>query len=693
MNLVIVESPSKAKTIQKYLGSEFKVVASGGHISDLPKRVLGIDIKNNFKPEYEIVDSKKKDLIKEFKDLVKKSNNIYIATDPDREGEAIAWHLANNLGISLYNTRITFDEISKKAVNEAIASPKDINMSLVDAQQARRVIDRLVGYKVSPILSKKIKSGLSGGRVQSAVLKMILDKEDEINKFIPEEYWNISAVINNQSSNSLKANYFGVNDKKEKVADKNRADEIVKDSENASWIVEEVKKSKTNKSPYPPFTTSTLQQDASIKLGMSSSTSMRVAQQLYEGFDISGYGHIALVTYIRTDSVRVSDDFQAQSLNYIRSKFGSEYVPSRPNKYKTKGNAQDAHEAIRPISLDINPADIKDKVLPQQYKLYKLIYDRFLASQMTPAKYDTMNVSVVARSDKDNYIYKISGKSLLFPGYTIVYQEANPSSEEDEMNNLPSLKEGEKFDLEKMYSEQKFTKAPPRYTEATLIKAMEDNGIGRPSTYATVIAVLLKRKYMEKEKRALKPTQLGELVNQFMVNQFKDIVDISFTAKIEDRLDEIEHGLVWQDVLSDFYPKFSKALDNALLTDKVHIEEEVSDVICEKCGSHMVVKEGRYGKFLACPGYPSCKNIKSIIEPVGKCPLCEGDVIKRRTKAGKVFYGCSNYPNCKFVSWKKPAPILCPKCNSTMDIKEGPNSEQYICTKATCKYVITPTKE
>lgn len=689
MKLVIVESPSKAKTIQKYLGPEYKVVASGGHVCDLPKKSLGIDIKNNFKPEYTYTDKKKKDLLNQFKELSKKATEIYIATDPDREGEAIGWHIASYLDILDHENRISFDEISKKSVTKAIETPQNINMNLVNAQQARRVIDRLVGYKVSPILSRKIKSGLSGGRVQSAVLKMIVDKEQEIKDFKPEEYWQIFAFLTDNSKKTIKATYYGSIEKRIKIENEETAKRLEQECKNSTWSVFEVKKSETIQKPYAPFSTSTMQQDASIKLGMSSSASMRIAQQLYEGFDVEGLGHIALVTYIRTDSVRISPEFQQETKKFILEKYGNNYVPSKFNIYKNKSSSQDAHEAIRPIFLEITPDSIKDKVSNQQYRLYKLIYDRYLASQMSEARFNSINIDILAKSVSSEHLFKLLEKENIFDGHLIVYSNNNTDDVDNiGTSDLSNLKTGDVLLLNKVTKEQKFTQPPARYTEASLIKAMEDNRIGRPSTYATIISVLLNRKYMEKEKRILKPTQLGELVNQFMIEHFTDIVDINFTAKVEDRLDEIEQGLVWHDVLHSFYPKFIKDVDAASKTDKIHIEDEVSEQICEKCGANMVVKDGRFGKFLACPNYPQCKNIKSIIDPVGICPDCGGTILQKRTRSGKIFYGCSNYPKCQFATWNKPAPILCPKCNSPMTISDGKNSEIYVCTKGTCKHRI-----
>lgn len=698
MKLVIVESPSKAKTIQKYLGRDYKVMASGGHVCDLPQKTLGIDIDNRFKPEYVITDAKKKDLLKRMKKEVKDSEFTYLATDPDREGEAISWHLANNLDLNGQKNRIEFNEITAKAVQKAIQQPREINMNLVDAQQARRVLDRLVGYKVSPILSRKIKSGLSGGRVQSAALKMIVDREREINAFVPQEYWNVCAELIKPGTKSpvIKGSLQDVNGTKLKLDNESAVKEVVSKLETADWSVDKVKKGVSRSKPAAPFTTSTLQQDGSQKLGLTAPQIMLIAQQLYEGIELPGEGHTALVTYIRTDSVRISSDMQAATISYIKDRFGEAYAPVKPNVYTSKGqNVQDAHEAIRPVSLDRTPESLEDKLPRNQYRLYKLIYYRYLASQMTDATYNTMTVRISARTSKnEDYGFKVSGKSLVFKGYTAVYETEKNTADDDDSSEstLPNLNEGEKLNLKNIKTEQKFTKPQPRYSEATLIKAMEENGIGRPSTYATVISVLTKREYVTKEQKLFKPTPLGETVTEFMEEWFKNIVDIHFTASMEDKLDLVERGAEWQKIIEDFYPSFEKELKEANYNGKKRspLPEEVSDVICEKCGARMVVKEGRYGKFLACPNYPECKNVKNIVESVGKCPICGGDISKRYSKAGRVFYGCSNYPACKFMSWDIPAPILCPKCGKTMKIVEEDDVKKYVCTDRACNTVVIP---
>ncbi len=689
MKLVIVESPTKAKTIQKYLGGEYSVLASGGHVCDLPEKSLGIDVENNFKPEYVLVKDKK-DLIKRLKNAAKDSEQVFLATDPDREGEAISWHLCNVLDLGENALRIEFNEISSKAVNSALKVPRPININLVDAQQARRVLDRLVGYKISPILNKKIKQGLSGGRVQSAALKMIVDREREINAFVPEEYWNLFAFLQkNAKSAPLKASLIDHNGKKIKLSNGEQVNGIAEVLKRANFVVDSVKRGVSKSRPNAPFTTSTLQQDGSSRLQLSAPEVMKIAQQLYEGIEIEGEGHTALVTYIRTDSVRVSPDAQREALDFIAKNFGKDYAPAKPNFYSSKNaNVQDAHEAIRPISLNRTPDSLKNVIGRNQYRLYKLIYDRYLASQMAEAVYNTLNVHINGTYLSDVYGFKISGKTVVFKGYTAVY---DIEKEEDEENNskLPNIEEGEILDLKEIKTEQKFTKAPPRYTDATFIKAMEENGIGRPATYATVVSVLAKREYTEKDGKNLKPTALGETVVTFMEKNFKDIVDIQFTASMEDKLDTVVNGTQWQKIIEDFYPGFVKSLNAAYSGEKkVKLEEEVTDVICEKCGANMVVRTGKFGKFLACPNFPKCRNIKNIVESLGKCPSCGGDIVKKKTKNGKPFYGCSNYPNCEFMSWEQPAPVFCPKCRSVMRIVTKDKKTKYICINKNCNHTI-----
>ena len=690
MKLIIVESPSKAKTIEKYLGGEYRVMASGGHVCDLPERSLGIDVDHDFSPEY-VVSADKKDVIKRMAGEIKKSEAVFLATDPDREGEAISWHLSNLLNIKGDKVRIEFNEISKNAVLEAIKKPRAINENLVDAQQARRVLDRLVGYKISPVLGRKIKSRLSGGRVQSVALRLIVDREREIRAFKPEEYWEIKALMAKGEA-TFKPALSDKNGKKIKIKNGAEADAVLSALNSANYSVSSVKAGTSKSHPAAPFTTSTLQQDASTKLNLTAPVTMQLAQQLYEGVDVPGEGHVALVTYIRTDSVRISADAQARARAYITEKYGSEYVPAKPNFYSSKKSAQDAHEAIRPISLDRTPDSLKGKISNNLYRLYKLIYARFLASQMAEAVYNTLNVRISAKSGADDYGFKLSGKAVKFDGYTVVY--ASGDGNEENSFNIPNFTEGEAVTLKDLLPEQKFTKPPVRFTDASLVKTMEENGIGRPSTYASIIAVILKREYVTKvEKKYMAPTELGEVVCDTMIKYFDDIMDLGFTAGMETRLDEIEEGgKEWKKLIAEFYPGFNKKVLAALNDgQKMKLAPDVSDVKCDKCGAYMVYKEGKYGKFLACPNYPDCKNIKSLSESVGKCPKCGRDVHKRKSKAGKVFYGCSGYPECSFISWEIPAPIMCPKCANVMHVqKDKEGVEKYVCANRNCKHVVLP---
>ncbi len=695
MKLVIVESPTKAKTIQKYLGKDYRVLASGGHVCDLPEKSLGIDVDDDFKPSYVMV-KEKKDTVKRLKAAVKESEQTFLATDPDREGEAISWHLSNVLDLGDDAQRIEFNEISNRAVNAAIKNPRHINMNLVNAQQARRVLDRLVGYKISPILNQKIKQGLSGGRVQSAALKMIVDREREIRAFVPEEYWNIYAMLTKLGkASAFKATLADKNGKKIKIDNGIAAQQTEEELLKGEYTVESVKRGESKSHPGAPFTTSTLQQDGSNRLGITAPEVMKLAQQLYEGVNVEGSGLTALVTYIRTDSVRVSAEAQKEAKEYIEKNFGSEYAPEKYNYYTTKSaNVQDAHEAIRPISLAVTPESIKDKVARNLYRLYKLIYDRFLASQMSEAIYNTLNVKIKADCGANKYGFKITGKTIIFKGFTIVYEHDKEEDDDNGTQKLPDFAEGEKLNLKEIKKEQKFTKPPTRFSDATLIKAMEENGIGRPATYANVLSVLSHRDYVEKEGKLLKPTQLGETVTQFMEKNFADIVDVQFTASMENKLDDVVNGNKWQDVLASFYPHFNECITKAYFGEKkVKMEEEVTDVICDKCGAHMVVRNGKFGKFLACPNYPKCKNIKNIVEPVAECPRCHGDIVKKHTKNGKVFYGCANYPECDFMSWELPAPIFCPVCRNVMKIVVKDNKKQYVCINKNCGHVEYPKTE
>ena len=691
MKLVIVESPHKAKTIAKYLGSGYHVLASGGHVSDLPQKSLGIDIDHDFAPQYVITPSKE-ETIKRIKSELAKADKVYLATDPDREGEAISWHLANVCGIHDGNVRIVFNEISKKAVLSALENPRSINMNLVDAQQARRVLDRLVGYQISPILSRKIKSGQSAGRVQSVALKMIVDREREIRDFKPEEYWNIYAfLLKDKRSAAFKCEFADVEGKKYKVRTKETADKIVARSKEGQWRVDSVKRSTSVSKPQPPFTTSTMQQDASGKLSLTAAQVMQIAQQLYEGVDLGAEGQVALVTYIRTDSVRVAVEAQNEALAYIKDNYGEKYAPKRPNVYATKQNAQDAHEAIRPISLAVTPDSIKDKVQRNVYRLYKLIFDRFVASQMQSASYDTLNVHIVSEKDDHTCGYTLKGRTLKFNGWLAAYTPMTDSEEKD-AKTLPDFTEGQELELKEMQSEQKFTKPPLRFTDSTLVKAMEENGIGRPSTYAATISVLAKRTYTDKEGKYIKPTELGEIVCDSLVKYFPNIMNVKFTSDMESKLDTIEDGGVrWQKIIEDFYPDFKKKLDAARgdRSARIKPKEEESDVICEKCGARMVVKDSRYGKFLACPNFPKCRNTKPYGEPVAKCPKCGAGVYKKVSKKGKTYYSCENR-DCGFFSWDVPAPKLCPDCGSYMKMTKSKNGDvKYTCSNQECRHTET----
>lgn len=686
MKLVIVESPKKAKTIEKYLGKDFRVRASGGHVCDLPQKSLGIDIDNNFKPEYVVNEDKKKTLDM-LKGEIAKSDAVYLATDPDREGEAISWHLKNELGLPDGPIRIEFHEISQKAVTNALKSPRDIDINLVNAQQARRVLDRIVGYKISPIISKKIKSGLSAGRVQSAALKMLVDKEKEIREFKHEEYWTLQAFLSKESDN-FKSTFEDIDGKKHKIKSKGELDTVLDNIKDSTYVVDKVKKAVKKESPKPPFTTSTLQQDATSKFSMTAPQVMSVAQQLYEGIELEGEGHVALVTYIRTDSVRVSDDAIKAVRELIANKFAPEYLPKSPNIYKTSNQAQDAHEAIRPISLDKTPESLRKKLPKNLYQIYKLIYDRFVASQMTQAQYNTLDVRIGADGkDGKNYGFHMKGRALKFAGFTAIYSEVVPQTAEENGDISSPLNEGDIVNLVEFKYEQKFTKPPQRYTESSLIKAMEDNGIGRPSTYASIISVLAKREYFEKDGKYMVATNLGEVVCNEINKNFSDILDLKFTAKMETGLDEISLGkLEWQKLIASFYPGFMNNVRRAL-SDGSHVRlpDEVTDTRCEKCGAFMVIKDGKNGKFLACPNYPRCKNTKNLAsEVVGSCPKCKRDVVKKVSRTGKTFYGCSGFPACDFASWDIPAPYFCPKCGATMKVIQRKGQKIYKCTK--CEY-------
>ena len=684
-NLVIVESPSKAKTIGKFLGSKYKVVASVGHIRDLPKSKLGINIENNFEPEYISIRGKG-DVIKAMKKEAKDAGKIYLATDPDREGEAISWHIAYLLGIDEDEPcRIAFNEITKSAIQNAVKHPRTIDKKLVDAQQARRVLDRLVGYQISPLLWRKIRRGLSAGRVQSAALKIICEKEKAILDFVPKEYWNITAILRNEGKGKDKqkpflaklAEYKG---KKLTVSSKAEADKVLSELDPKGYVIQKIEEKERVRKPNPPFTTSSLQQEASNKLGFFTKKTMLIAQQLYEGIEIKGQGTIGLVTYIRTDSVRISDEAQQAVTEYIKSKYSSDYLGNHIYTNKKK-DVQDAHEAIRPSYVSLHPDEIKDSLTKDQYNLYRLIWSRFVASRMASAIYDSVGAEIV----NGDYMFRASGSKLKFDGYLRVYNNMN---EEDEEKMLPPIKEGDRPIQDDIQSEQNFTQPPSRYTEAALVKELEDKDIGRPSTYAPIIATLIERKYVTREKKTLKPTDLGFIVTDLMETYFKEIVDVGFTADMEEKLDDIEvKNTEWKAVVGDFYKILEQELkvaDEAI--EKVTIEDEVTDEICEACGKPMVIKHGRFGEFLACSGYPECKNTRAIVNKIDvKCPDCGKDIIERRSKKGRIFYGCSGYPECKKVYWNKPVNKKCPKCSSLLMEKKAKDSS-YVCSNPECGY-------
>ena len=664
--LLIVESPTKTKSIKKYLGSDFDVMASNGHVRDLPKSKLGIDIENGFKPKYTNMPDKK-DVIKKLKDAVTNYDQVYLATDPDREGEAIAWHLAQILALDMDEAnRVTFNEITKSGVIAGINAPRKLDLDLVDAQQARRIVDRIVGYELSPFLWKKVKSGLSAGRVQSVALRLIVEREREIEKFVPEEYWSVEAkLLSDRKSFISKLYGFKNGEKIELVANEQEANDIVEALQNAEYQVSDIKKGKRSRQPAPPFITSTLQQEASRKLGFTGQRTMRIAQQLYEGVEIPGHGVTGLITYMRTDSLRISEEARASANSYIRNKFGEKYLPEKPRYFKSKNNAQDAHEAIRPTVIDLDPALVQSALTAEQFKLYKLIWERFIASLMANCVQNTVQVDITA----GDYLFKASGYSVAFDGFTVLYVEGKDDAGEDE-GKLPDMKKGDMLKLKELKPLQHFTQPLPRYTEPTLIKALEENGIGRPSTYATILANILNRDYIEREKKSLKPTNLGIVIVDLLVEHFNKIFDIKFTANLETKLDKIAEGdLELIKTISDFYNEFDKLYKKAekdMDGKRVKVPVTETDVVCEKCGSKMVIRSGRFGKFLACPNYPACKNTKPLPEDEVNepCPKCGAKLLKKVSKKGKKFYGCSNYPNCDFASPGIPTGEKCSECGS-----------------------------
>lgn len=651
--LIIVESPAKANTIKKFLGGNVKVIASMGHIRDLPKSTLGIDTENDFEPRYINIRGKG-DLIKSLKKEAKNSKKVYLATDPDREGEAIAWHLAHVLEIPEKDVyRVTFNEITKTAVQKSIKEPRKIDINLVDAQQARRVIDRIVGYKMSPVLWKKVRRGLSAGRVQSVAVKLIVDREEEIEKFIPEEYWNIYAVLSDKKTKkSFETKFYGKNNKKLEIRSKEEVDKILSEIDNKKYIVEDIKKGEKKRTPAPPFTTSTMQQEASRKLGFTLKKTMSVAQGLYEGVKIENKGTVGLITYMRTDSTRISEEARKAIKEQIINTYGEEYYENR--YYKTKADSQDAHEAIRPTYADLEPDKIKTSLTNDQYKLYKLIYNRFTASQMSQAIYDTISVSV----NVNDYIFKANGQSIKFKGFMTLYVEGTDEKEEEENSHIPNLEINQELKKEEINAKQSFTEPPARYTEASLVKALEEKGIGRPSTYSPTITTILERRYIEKSQKQLIPTDLGKIVNKLLTENFEDIINVEFTANIEEEFDNIAEGKEqWKKMIRKFYGPFEKEVEKVEKElEHVELTYEVSDVPCEKCGRMMVIKYGRYGKFLACPGYPECKNAKPIVETIDvPCPKCGAKVQVRKTKRKRNYYICENNPkSCDYISWNKP---------------------------------------
>ena len=706
-NLVIVESPAKAKTIEKYLGGDYKVVASMGHLRDLPKSTLGIDIEKDFEPKY-IPVKDHKEVIDNLKKLSKSSGTVYLATDPDREGEAISWHLKELLDLPDDRARrVTFNEITKKVVTESIKNPRDIDSDLVDAQQARRLLDRLVGYKLSPLLWKKIKRGLSAGRVQSVATRMVVDREKEIRSFVSEEYWLLDAIFGCESGDaSFTARFYGKGDKKLELRSEAEVNEVIAATEDKPFAVKSVKRGKKHRSPSPPFITSTLQQESSRRLGMPPRRTMSIAQQLYEGVDIEGLGTVGLITYMRTDSLRLSDEALMAAKNYIIEHYGKEYYHGSFRVYKTKSGAQDAHEAIRPTNIELSPERVRKDLTPEQYRLYRLIWGRFTASQMANSVYDNVVVDV----ESNDYIFRANYSEMKFPGYTAVYEESRDEETEELRSKLPSLEEGERVYLEKMLPEQQFTQPPARYTEATLIRAMEEKGIGRPSTYAPTISTITSHEYVVKDGKYLKPTNLGEVVTELMMERFPDIVDLKFTNHMEEELDDVESGKrYWKELIREFYGDFSTELEEAekaLEGVRIKVPDELSDEYCDVCGRQMVVKSGRFGRFLACPAYPECSFTKPlVIEMPGRCPACGSRILKRTSKKGNTYYACERGPECPwrgtaadgseikgFMTWYVPTKDNCPSCGKTLFKPGGKGRMKAFCINENCKDFVPEDK-
>ncbi len=692
-NLVIVESPSKAKTIGKYLGPGYIVKASMGHLRDLPKSTMGVDLEQDFAPEYVPVPGKEK-LIEELRAAAQNADTIYLATDPDREGEAISWHLKELLNLPDARTRrVTFNAITQKVVAEAIRNPRDIDYGLVDAQQARRILDRIVGYQLSPLLWKKVRRGLSAGRVQSVATRLVVDRENEIRAFVPREYWSLDVKLQRMAGpGSFVARYYG-EDKKRELENEVQVQQVIDDITGKLFTVTNVKKGEKKRTAAPPFTTSTLQQEASRKLNMTPKRTMSIAQQLYEGVDVAGEGTLGLITYMRTDSLRLSDEAMQEAADFIKARYGQQYYYGSFHVFKTKGNAQDAHEAIRPTHVELDPERIRGSLTGDQYRLYKLIWSRFLASQMANALYDTVSID----TECAGHIFRSSHQSLRFAGFIAVYEEGRDEEDETTGSELPDLQVGEKAEAVDIKKEQHFTQPPARYTEATLVKAMEEKGVGRPSTYASIVSTIQDREYVNKVDKRLCPTPLGEVVTGLMLDRFNDIIDVEFTASMETKLDEVEAGQRrWKEVLAEFYAGFHQEMldaEKALEGIRIKVPDEVTEEVCEICGRNMVVKTGRFGKFLACPGFPECTNTKPIVERMpGRCPKCGSTILKRKSKRGYAYYGCEMGQNCGFMSWDVPTAEDCPKCGQTMFKKAGKGRNKPFCINEACENFLPEDK-
>lgn len=690
--LVIVESPSKAKTIEKYLGSKYRVIASNGHVRDLPKSQLGVDVEHDFEPKY-ITLRGRGEVIEKIRKEAKHAKHIVLATDPDREGEAISWHLAKMLKLDENEPcRVVFNEITKTVIQKAVKNPRCIDRNLVDAQQARRVLDRLLGYKISPLLWAKVRRGLSAGRVQSVTTKLICDREREILDFVPKEYWTVTVKLH-LAKRTFEAKFYGFDGKKTELQTEADAMRVADLSTGAVYSVADIKTAKKTRHAPAPYTTSSMLQDASNRASMPPKRTMLCAQQLYEGVDIGTKGSVGLITYMRTDSVRISAEAQQSAREYIATAFGAAYVPEKPNVFKGRAGSQDAHEAIRPTDVKNTPASVKQYLEPGQYKLYKLIYERFLASQMSDALYETSTVTLETQT-QPKCIYRTNSSKKIFDGFTAVYSVSNPSQDDgigEKDTTLPAMEVGSEPKFVSLNPKQNFTEPPSRYTEASLVKTLEELGIGRPSTYSPTISTIIDRGYVEKEKKQLVPTDLGFVMNKVMEDNFRNIVDVKFTADMESRLDSVEEGKErWQNLIEDFYPPFEESLEEAFKTvERIEIPDEVSDIPCDKCGAMMVYKTGRFGRFLACPNYPECKNTKPIVEKVGvKCPKCGGEIIKRKGKKGRAFYGCENYPECDYVSWYLPTGKPCPRCGRMTVWKMGPNGRYIVCSEKECGFVV-----